>query len=1079
MSRNDLPKKISKTSASCEATATHAYNADTGSDMARASGRSAPKSAGGAQGGKKRPHSSSNNRAQAAQRLQRKEGGSAGPSSVLGVYDYVVNEGEASSSSANGGKKRKRGDRALRRAKAGHDDEEVNGEASASTRNHKRRRHDGDGQDDDEDEDGEEDLSDSERVRVPTLFDDDDDDGDGIKPFEGEDEEIDSDEAFGESDEERFEGWAKRGSRSKDADDDDDDEEDDEDARLDLEDILGADEDGEEGEEDDDDDEGGDDDADINLGDDYDASGADGFQTVKAGPADFFDFDEAQASAAASGPVTLEDLLAPLSQDASIATAELRKRVSALATENRTKRGKEGGGAVDKQTGALSAPLPAILQDRVDRAAAYEATRAQVEGWQPTLKRLREAEHLSFPLQKPAVIKSSNASLVSSMLSTKVGSAVRSALETQTADLLRAAEMTDSQITKREDLAMNKLDPAVVEERRKELARMRELMFRAEQKAKRVSKIKSKSYRRIARKEKEKLKQKMAEAGLSLDDDLDGEVDYEAEQADRIKAERERAKERATLKHKNTGQWAKQMIGRRKNNEDTTAAIEEQLRRGEQLRKRIQDEDSGDDDDSFDSDDERDETHEGGEASITGRAFDELATFEAAEAARAQADEDEIDAAAQGGGVGKGIAKVMQMKFMRDARARADQGVREAADELRVELARAEEEAGSSGGDEGAADSADGKDAAALRGRVARIGGNFGRSVFAAAGGSGITTGPSGNDSSAKQKNGKTKARNDDDDDGQVGSLSSGIAVAKAPSKGKAKATADTSLAATSAPEAHEASSSNPWLQASGSGSAVKLSKKKNEVIVGRNSDAIAKAANRIERHASKGDAARRAAAEDARVEIDDDTSLAVPSQGPKSKRSATRVDVEDEDLSDEDGDDGLVAVSTSAVNKKGGGVAFSQRDLVAEAFAGDDVAAQFAEEKRALVEADAPKEEDNSLPGWGSWSGKGVKQTPAQKARQEANRKKHTKKIAGLDPSKRKDAGMEHVIINERVDKKAEKYKVKDLPHPFTSAAQYDMVMRNSMGAEWNTRTQHQRMTLPRVVTKPGKAIQPIERKF
>jgi hypothetical protein len=60
--------------------------------------------------------------------------------------------------------------------------------------------------------------------------------------------------------------------------------------------------------------------------------------------------------------------------------------------------------------------------------------------------------------------------------------------------------------------------------------------------------------------------------------------------------------------------------------------------------------------------------------------------------------------------------------------------------------------------------------------------------------------------------------------------------------------------------------------------------------------------------------------------------------------------------------------------------VGFKQRDLVAEAFAGDNVVEvslptatprviadqkDFAQEKQRAIEADAPKVEDTSLPGW------------------------------------------------------------------------------------------------------------------
>jgi U3 small nucleolar RNA-associated protein 14 len=51
-------------------------------------------------------------------------------------------------------------------------------------------------------------------------------------------------------------------------------------------------------------------------------------------------------------------------------------------------------------------------------------------------------------------------------------------------------------------------------------------------------------------------------------------------------------------------------------------------------------------------------------------------------------------------------------------------------------------------------------------------------------------------------------------------------------------------------------------------------------------------------------------------------------------------------------------------------GPELSQRELVAMAFAGDDVQAEFAAEKVAEAEAEAPAEEvPSQLPGWGAWA--------------------------------------------------------------------------------------------------------------
>ncbi len=90
----------------------------------------------------------------------------------------------------------------------------------------------------------------------------------------------------------------------------------------------------------------------------------------------------------------------------------------------------------------------------------------------------------------------------------------------------------------------------------------------------------------------------------------------------------------------------------------------------------------------------------------------------------------------------------------------------------------------------------------------------------------------------------------------------------------------------------------------------------------------------------------RDKASDDARVDIDLATDSLISKKAPA---------IGEED--DESSDDEL----THATGVK----AFKQRDLVAEAFAGDNVIEDFAAEKQRAVLADAPKEEDMTLPGW------------------------------------------------------------------------------------------------------------------
>ena len=76
---------------------------------------------------------------------------------------------------------------------------------------------------------------------------------------------------------------------------------------------------------------------------------------------------------------------------------------------------------------------------------------------------------------------------------------------------------TGDMLLKAEELATNKLPVEEVMQRRAELRRARELLFREEIKAKRIKKIKSKAYRRVHR--KERLRQE------KLDEEMNAEMD--------------------------------------------------------------------------------------------------------------------------------------------------------------------------------------------------------------------------------------------------------------------------------------------------------------------------------------------------------------------------------------------------------------------------------------------------------------------------------------------------------------------------------------------------------------------------
>ena len=341
--------------------------------------------------------------------------------------------------------------------------------------------------------------------------------------------------------------------------------------------------------------------------------------------------------------------------------------------------------------GVLPAPLPTVVQERLDREAAYEKTKEEGAKWAGLMKRVKEAEHLSFPLQASdrGGLKSSGEMLAGFKPENKLESAVHA--------LLQQANLTDANMAKQEDQALEVQDLSVEEiaARRAQLRQQRELMFRAEARAKRVAKIKSKTFRKLSRKRQER-------AGGEMEVDLD-RMDPQAADEEREKLERARAIERATQRHgARNGRWARDVGGDGGEIEDRRRAKEEMLDIKERLQRKIT---GRDDDEASSSDEEGDDGEDEDEEAIKLRAFDQLARLDAKESSE------------QGG---EGL---MHMAFMRKARERKEREVAKDENNLRREIEMFDEEETEEeheGGDE--------EERSAPQ--VMRVDGNEGRMIF-------------------------------------------------------------------------------------------------------------------------------------------------------------------------------------------------------------------------------------------------------------------------------------------------------------------------------------------------------------
>ncbi|XP_050166767.1 U3 small nucleolar RNA-associated protein 14 homolog A isoform X2 [Myiozetetes cayanensis] len=142
------------------------------------------------------------------------------------------------------------------------------------------------------------------------------------------------------------------------------------------------------------------------------------------------------------------------------------------------------------------------------------------------------------------------------------------------------------------------------------------------------------------------------------------------------------------------------------------------------------------------------------------------------------------------------------------------------------------------------------------------------------------------------------------------------------------------------------------------------------------------------------------------------------------------------------------------------------QRGMITEAFAGDDVVADFCREKRKAEEAAKPQPVNLVLPGWGEWGGTGLRPS-ARKV------KRFLLKPPPGPP--RKDQHKPHVIISEKRNIHAAAHQVSELPFPFERHQQFEQSIRTPVGTTWNTQRAFQKLTAPRVVTRAGHIIQPI----
>ena len=690
--------------------------------------------------------------------------------------------------------------------------------------------------------------------------------------------------------------------------------------------------------------------------------------------------------------LTVADLLP------SVTDPKLRKSLKILASTSVKPSSKRSG-----IPGKLDVPLPRRQQDKLDRAAAYGKAKETLNRWIDTVKHNRRAEHLSFPLRDPNESVPQGKDKLLPVMNSKPVNDLESTIQSILEESGLATGPSKDEEKDFAELEANKPSLEEIQARRTDLRRARDLLFREEKRAKRIKKIKSKTYRKVHRRDRDRQ--------IMLEAERNGANGIEDSDEGKERNDRRRAEERMGQRHRES-RWAKDMkhSGRSTWDEDARGGLQEMARRSEELKKRIQGKDVERDDDSSASEDgDNDDDDESDLEAMSKRLMKSI---------------NEVDMEGEGEGTRRSShvkSSLNDMNFMRKAdaaqRARNDDAIKDLKKTLIGESSSSEEENETSE--------------------------SLGRRLYGPEGGLGARV------SKPPRRQKRTEFEEGDVSDEQKDEVrleeERNVEIAAAErgvSKGRTPKVNPFSTGQTSISRQHLQKSLAP--KAFPYSDESEPSKPRSALKDYHTTEASPRAAPdpKTQRSAAGLPSSSSFTAVD----------RAKPTPSPPS------LDFSIDSSDQSDVDDDLPEIPLNPP--------ISQKDALTRAFAGDEVQVAFEAEKKALTEAEGAQIEDTTLPGWGRWAG------PALSKKDKAfnNRRRFTTTIPGVvNAEKRKDRKLKKVIINERRQKKTGKYLASQLPHPFETKGQYERSLRIPMGPEWGTKETFQGMTKPRVMVKQG----------
>ncbi|KAM4609314.1 U3 small nucleolar RNA-associated protein 14 homolog A [Polymixia lowei] len=255
--------------------------------------------------------------------------------------------------------------------------------------------------------------------------------------------------------------------------------------------------------------------------------------------------------------INLSDLIGSIDKTPAVST-KTKKQLKNLQNSKKT----------------IDCPLSKQETQRIHRDLAFQKTATEVSRWQSLVKRNQKAEQLVFPLNR----EPSGPKPIEHVVA---GWKAQTPLEEEVFRLLSINKqpINDPILTPMEEASLKAMSLEEAKIRRAELQKARALQSYYESKAKRERRIKSKKYHKVQNKAKRK------DFVKQFDEMVKTNPTAALEELNKM--ELSRMQERMSLKHQNSGKWAKSKAIMAKYDEGARKAMQQQLEVNKDLTQKL------------------------------------------------------------------------------------------------------------------------------------------------------------------------------------------------------------------------------------------------------------------------------------------------------------------------------------------------------------------------------------------------------------------------------------------------------------------------------------------------------------